>query len=195
MRVLSAATLAALGQETVHLAQLVYMQFPGGGLALNTSNADLEWDGITYIGAGALGDVDNIVDAAGEIKGLRFTIAGVSTEYLAMALDASNTVPGTPVSIRTAILDASIQIVDAPLDWQGRLDTMSIEENGETCTIQVTAESTAVDLLRGAALTYSDADQKSLYPGDRAFELTASQIDTPVVWPSAAWLAALGPNG
>lgn len=195
MRAMSPEAVAVLSGPRLALAQLVYLDFPGGGIALNTSNADLVWDGITYKGAGALGEVSAVDDSPGEIRGLQFSLSGVSSEYLAMALDASNTVPGTPVFIRTAILDEDLQIVDAPLDWQGRLDTMSVEENGETCTIQVTAESTAVDLLRGAALTYSDADQKSLYPGDRAFELTASQIDTPVVWPSAAWLAALGPNG
>lgn len=153
MRTLSAATLAALNQETVPLAQLIFLQFPGGGVALNTSNTDLTWAGITYKGAGALGEVNGIEDSPGEIKGLRLTLSGVLSEYLAMALDASNTVQGTPVFTRTAILDSNYQIVDAPLDWQGRLDTMSIEENGDTCTIQVTAESTAVDLLRGAALS------------------------------------------
>lgn len=196
MRVLSPEAIALLSGSRLALAQLVYMDFPGGGIALNTSNVDLVWDGITYKGAGALGEVSAVNDSPGEIKGVQFGLSGVSSEYIALALDGAGDVQGTGVVIRTALCDPETRrVVDAPLDWQGRLDTMSIKEDGETCTIQASAESTAVDLLRGAALTYSDADQKSLYPGDRAFEFTGSQTDTPVIWPSAAWLAAGGPNG
>ena len=75
-------------------------------------------------------------------------------------------------------------IIDAPVDWIGYLDTMPIEANGETCTITVTAESSAVDLLRGNAMTTSNADQQALYPGDRALEYIVSQSGVPVVWPT-----------
>ena len=51
-------------------------------------------------------------------------------------------------------------------------------------TVTATAESTAVDLLRGSAMTYSDGDQQSLYPGDRAFEYVVDQANKPIVWPS-----------
>lgn len=192
MRVLSPAAITALSSPMLALIQLVYMQFPGGDVALNSSNRDVVWGGVTYLGAYGLGEISPIQDAPGEVKGLQFVLAGISSEYLALALDDAATVQGTPVSIRTAVLDADFAVVDAPLEWQGRLDTMNIEENGETCTIAVTAESTAVDLLGGAALTYSDADQRSLYPGDRAFEFVVPQSEKPVVWPGKQWLIAIG---
>ncbi|MNL18358.1 hypothetical protein D3C87_1395010 [compost metagenome] len=68
---------------------------------------------------------------------------------------------------------------------------MSIQEDGETCGIAVTAESSAVDLLRGSPMTYSNVDQQALYPGDRAFEYLNSQIGKPIVWAGKQWLIAL----
>ena len=42
-------------------------------------------------------------------------------------------------------------------------------------------------MLRGNPGAYSDADQKALYPGDRAFDLAVSLSDQPVTWPAKAW--------
>lgn len=195
MKSLSAGTIAALSAPTVPLVQLVYMAFSPTPIALNTSNMELVFGGVTYKGAGALGAINAIDDSPGEVKGLNLQLIGVDSAYIALALDDAAVVQGTPVTIRTAILDSSTyQIVDAPLEWSGRLDTMTIEEDGETCTIAVSAESSAVDILRGSALTYSDADQKLLYPGDLAFAFVNSEANTPVVWPSKLWFQAVGPT-
>ncbi|MCY1248566.1 hypothetical protein D9M72_620100 [compost metagenome] len=118
-------------------------------------------------------------------------MSGVSVEYLALALDDAAIVQGTPLTILTAIVNEAGMVIDAPIDWDGRLDTMSIEEDGDTCTIAVTAESSAVDLLRGSPLTYSNVDQQQLYPGDRAFEFVNSQKGKPIVWAGKQWLIAL----
>jgi len=193
MRSLSAPMLAALAASQLSMVQLVHMAF-ASPIALNTSNLTITWSGVDYLGAGALGAISQIEDSPGEIKGLNFQLIGVDSAYIALALDDANVVQGTPVTIRTAILDSSYQVVDAPIEWAGKLDTMSIEEDGEKCTIGVTAESTAVDLLRGSALTYSNADQNLLYPGDRAFEFLLSQANVPIVWPSKLWFQAVGPT-
>lgn len=187
MRTLSAPAIAALAAPEVPLVQLLLLDFPSGQIALNSSTWDLTWLGVVYKGAYGLGTISAITDAPGEIKGLQFDIAGVNSAAVSLALDDADQVQGTPVTIRTAILDSSYQVVDAPIEWTGLLDTMSMQEDGDNASISCTAESTAVDLLRGAALTYSDADQQTLYPGDRAFEYIVSQSDTPVVWPARSW--------
>jgi hypothetical protein len=94
-------------------------------------------------------------------------------------------VQDTPATVRTAILDSSTyQIIDAPIDFTGRCDVMSISGAKGSETISVSVESSAVDLLSGNPSTYSDADQQAIYPGDRAFEYVVDQSDKPVVWPS-----------
>jgi len=192
VRLLGAPALAALSGTNAAIVQLVYMGFVPTPLTLNASNFDFTYAGLLFKGAGILGTVAEIHDSGGEIKGLSFELSGVSTEAIAFALDDAAVVQGTPCHIRTALLDSNYQIVDAPLDWIGTLDTMGITEDGETCSISVTAESSAVDLLRGSPLTYSNADQQALYPGDRAFEYVLSQVDAPIIWPHRQWFIEKG---
>lgn len=174
--------------------QLVYLAF-ATPIALNSSNWDFVWSGVTYKGAGALGSVSTLEDSPGEIKGLSFQLSGLDSSYIALALDDAGVVQGTAVTIRTAVLDNTYAIVDAPIEWTGKLDTMTIEEDGEKCSITVTAESSAVDLLRGTPQTYSDADQQALHAGDLAFQYVISQATTPVFWPSKEWLTFASVHG
>jgi hypothetical protein len=185
MKTYSAPVLAALAAGDVVVVQLVELQFPSGTVALNTSNWHLVWGGVTYLGAYGLGSVSPVKDSPGEIQGISFTLSGGDSSSIALALDAATEVQGTPAIIRPAILDTTtFQILDAPIDWAGTLDTMSIEEDNNQATISATAESAAVDLLRGNLSTYSDADQQAMFPGDLAFQFVVSQVDQPVVWPA-----------
>lgn len=186
MKVFEADVLAALAAGEVVLVQLVYLDFPSGAIALNSSNWNLVWDGVTYLGAAGLGSVSSVRDSAGgSVQGITLELAASDSAMVSLALDGSNEVQDSPVTVRTAILDTSTyQILDAPIDFTGRCDVMSISGARGSEVISVSVESSAVDLLRGNPLTYSDADQQALYPGDLAFEYVVDQADKPVIWPS-----------
>jgi hypothetical protein len=64
---------------------------------------------------------------------------------------------------------------------------MAIAEDGQSASIRVSAESRAVDLLRGTPFMYNDADQVAINASDRAFKYVVDQIDKPVVWPAKSW--------
>ena len=185
MKSYSASTLAALASGHVAIVQLVHLAFSSGVVALNVSNWDLLWLGVTYKGAYGLGAVSQINDKPGEVQGLTLKLNGGDSARIALALDGGAVVQGAPVTIRTAIIETvNYTILDAPIDWAGQCDTMVISESGSTAEIGVTAESRAVDLLRGNPSTYTDADQQALFAGDRAFEYVVSQSDKPIVWPA-----------
>lgn len=185
MRSLSAPVLAALADTAVGLVQLVRIQLASGDVLLNTSNWDLVWDGLTYKGAYGLGSISVVQDRAGEAQGLTLALDGGSSARLSLALDAADEIQGAAVTLRTAIVEMSTHtVLDAPAEWTGRADTMSVQEDGNTAVITLSAESNAVDLLRGNASTYSHADQRALFGSDRAFEYVVSQADQLVVWPS-----------
>lgn len=193
MRTLAPSAVSALSAKVIALVCLVKLDFPSVPILLASSNANIQAPSGLYRGAAGLGQVSQIDDSPGEIKGLQFALSGVPTEYIALALSEDSEVQGAPVTIRTGIIDGVTHaLCDEPIVWQGRLDTMSIEEDGETCTIAATAESTAVDLLRGNPLTYSDADQQMLFPGDYAFGFIVSQANKPIVWPDKQWFQAKG---
>lgn len=193
MKTLTSSAVTALGSRVLGLVTLVKLDFPTSAVLLATANFNIVTPSGTYIGANGLGQISPIEDGPGEVKGLSLSLSGVPSEYIAMALDDAAIVQGTPVTISAGIFDGETRtLCDEDVVWSGRLDTMSIEEDGETCTIAATAESTAVDLLRGNAMTYSNADQQAIYPGDRAFEYVVSQSNTPIVWPDRMYFIAKG---
>ena len=185
MKTLAAPVLAAIASGAIAVAQLVRIQFPSGDVLLNSSNWDLLWSSLTYKGAYGLGNIAPITDQPGEIQGITMTVDGGDPLRIALALDGSDEVQGAVVTLRTALVETTTYtILDAPVDWVGKCDTMGINEDGAQATVSVTAESAAVDLLRGSPSTYSDADQQALFTGDVAFAFVVSQVDQPVVWPS-----------
>jgi hypothetical protein len=140
MKSLAAGTITALSQAAVPIVQLVYLGF-AAPVALNTSTWDIVYDGVTYRGAYGLGTISAVTDGPGEVKGLQFTLSGVSAAAISLALDGGDVWQGTPITIRTAILDANYAVTEAPIEWTGRGDVMSVSEDGDTCTVTATAES------------------------------------------------------
>lgn len=185
MKTFTAPVLAAFAGQGVVLAQLLALEFSTTPVYLNTSNWDLVWGGNTYKGAYGLGQISVVADKPGEVQGLQLELAAGSPAIISLALDDADIVQGTVCTLRTAVFDpATYQILDAPVDWAGKLDTMAIMEQGDTASVAVTAESRAVDLLRGNASYYADADQVAINPADRSFQYVVDQIDKPIVWPS-----------
>lgn len=188
MKTLSTATQALIASGQVGVVQMVRLDFTSGTLAWNSSNYTLTWSGVTYVGASGLGKINPIMDSPGEVKGLQFEFSGVSSNAVSLALDGSDQWQGTPVTILTALIDltntSAISVLDAEVEWSGLGDTMTLQEDGDNSVVQATAESSAVDLLRGVPLTYTDADQQALHSGDTAFQYVNQQADQPIIWPS-----------
>lgn len=66
--------------------------------------------------------------------------------------------------------------------FAGRMDTMRLQDTGETTTVTVSCESRLIDLERARERRYTDEDQKELYPDDRGFEYVADLQDKEVLW-------------
>ena len=187
MKTFSAPVNAAISSSALAIVQLVHLNFSSGVIALNLSTWDLVFGGITYKGAYGLGTISAVTDKPGEIQGLTLELLG-DAAHVSMALDESDVVQGTVCTIRTAIIETNTYtVLDAPVEWAGTLDTMAIGEDGNQATIRVTAESRAVDLLRGNPWTYSDADQRVVSSTDGAFKYVVDQVDKPVIWPAKAF--------
>lgn len=186
MKTLSAPTLAALASGELAIVQLIYLGF-ATPIALNTSTWDLTWASVIYKGAFGLGTISGVTDKPGEVQGITLELFG-DTSMISLALDDADVVQGKVCTIRTAIIEAAnYTILDAPIEWTGTLDSMAISEDGEKVIVQVTAESKAVDLLRGTPMFYSDSDQRTVNANDGSFRYVIDTIDKPVIWPSKAF--------
>lgn len=187
MRTLTPAAIAAINTGQIAVAQLVHMAFTVP-IALNSSTWALVWDSVTYQGAYGLGTVSAVTDQPGQAGGVTFEISGASVGNLGLALDAGDEVQGVLATVRTAIVRTSdYTVVDAPVDWVGKLDTMAIGQDGATAVVRVTAESQAVNLLRGSVRHYSDSDQRRINSADGFFRHTPNQAGVPFVWPARSY--------
>ncbi len=184
MKTFSAPVNAAISSSALAIVQLVYLAFPGSPIYLNTSTWDLLWDGNTYKGAYGLGTISAITDKPGELQGITLELFG-DAAHISLALDEADIVQGTVCIIRTAIVEtANYTVLDAPVEWSGTLDTMAIGEDGTTASVRVSAESKAVDLLRGTPSYYSEQDQTAISANDHSMKFVVDQIDKPVIWPA-----------
>ena len=183
MRAITPAAAAALSGRTVPMALLVDMQLDPP-LRVCTWGGPLQWDGQTYLAAGLLGTVDATDESTDQPRSLRFTLSGVPTALIARVVGEA--VRGKEVSVYAAILDpATHAVLDASIEWFGTLEAMTINGDGASESITVTAESAGVDLLRAVPVRYTDTDQQRLFPGDRFFEYVSDQADREIIWPTA----------
>lgn len=182
MRTLPGFVGAWLG-NVVGLTLLIDMELTSGTIYLTTAPTDIEYEGQTWIGGRQL-SVDQISDQGGELQGLRMTLSGVPSEMLALAL--AEPIQGRPVRARAALMDPETLAIGAVLSlWRGQLDQMPVRHGTETSVISVTAEHVGMRFARPKPLRYTDADQRRLYPGDRALEYLVSQSQHQDIWPSA----------
>lgn len=187
MKTIASAAVTAMASGSVAIVQLILMEFSSGQVALNMSTWDLVFNGIAYKGAFGLGTISAVTDKPGEVQGITLELFGEAA-MIALALDDADIVQGTPITIRTAIISTDdYTVLDAPIEWIGTLDTMSIGEDGKQASIRVSAESKAVDLMRGTPQFYSEADQTAIHPEDHSFKYVTDQVDRPVVWPTKAF--------
>lgn len=188
MKTITAPAIAAIATGRIGIVQLIHLAFSTTPVSLNMSTWDFVYGGITYKGAYGLGTVSAIADKPGEVAGLQFELAAGSSGVISLALDDADIVQGTAVTVRTAIIDMDTrQILDAPIEWIGTLDTMSIGEDGTQAVVRCTAESKAVDLLRGTPMVYGDADQRTVNAADGSMRFIIDQIDKPVIWPQKSF--------
>lgn len=185
MRSLTTAGATALTGQVVVAAILVEMDLTQQ-LLLNTSSLALVINGLTYSGVGGLGQIDTITETPGDFPKVRFTMAGVQPTSIALAL--TEPVQGKAVRIKVALFNASSgAFIDSRLRYAGYLDVMSITDGQDSAVLSVTSESAMLDLLRPSGTYFNDADQQALNPGDLAFQYVNDQVESKIVWPSAAF--------
>ena len=184
MRTISTAMRNAL--DAAHVASALFIQcdFASGTQFYTTAGASVSWNGSTWLGTGGLIAIDPIRETAGvEAVGLRLTLSGVPPAMVSLAL--AEHVQGRAITIWAAAMDLLSQPVGSPVQvYAGRMDTMTIEESGETATVSLTVESEMAALMRSSVRRYTDADQQKQFPGDLIFNYVPQMTEKVLPFPS-----------
>lgn len=158
----------------------VELNFDSGILRLWNGYEDLTIDGASYTGSGDLLQISG-VEETGDVaaRGVTMTLQGISSSIISVALQENYQNRTARIYLGAIQADGTIQSYQV---FGGRLDVMTIEENGDTATIAVTAENRLIDLERPRIRRYTSEDQKSLYPGDLGLDYVNDLQDKTLDW-------------
>lgn len=181
-RPLTPAFIAAVTAGTVRPALLFRGEFQSGNVALWTGYGQIDVGGETFTGSGTLLGIDAVEETANiQANGTKLTLSGISSQAVSLALQEPY--QGRLVEILLALSDAESVLIDDPsILFSGRADLMTINDDGATCSIGLTAESRLVDLQRARIRKYENEDQKIDYPSDRGFEFVSIIQDQQLKW-------------
>lgn len=161
---------------------LVEAFFKAETVRLFTGHADLSYDSKTWVGTGTLVDISSIEETY-ELKagGIRVSLSGVPTDMLSLAL--SDEYHGRDfILYMGAFTEARGLVADPVIVFRGFMDTMQINENGETSMITLSVENRLIDLERPRVRRYTSEDQKVDYPADKGFDFVVDLQDKGIRW-------------
>jgi hypothetical protein len=157
----------------------VELLFDSGAVRLWNGYGDLVINTATYTGAGQFLNISAVEENA-EIgaKGVALTLSGLNSTILSYALNENYQYRVLNIYVGS-ISGGTASSYKA---FSGRMDVMTINEDAESCTISLTAESRLIDLERPRVRRYTSEDQKALYPGDLGFDFVNSLQEATIRW-------------
>jgi len=155
----------------------------------------ITYAGTGYLGIGTLGTISPVEETTDlAARGITMQLSGVPTAMIAVAL--SENYQGKACSVMFGALDSSGALVSTPITiFSGRMDVMSINDDGQNATIGMTAENKLVDFRRPREVRYTDEEQKNLYSGDKGLEFVNSIQEKEIYWGNAKMTAPVIDNG
>lgn len=179
-RDLSAEIIAAIAADTVRPVLLARIgtatASPGGDVRRWTGMGTLNWDdgegyGVQeYLGIGNFGGVSPVEESADlQANGVTFQVSGVDSAMISIVL--SQVRYGRPAVLWLGFLHLDTgALLGAYELFRGKTDTASIDDDGESSEVSITAENEMVDLERTSARRYTTEDQQLDDPTDLGFE-------------------------
>lgn len=170
----------ALDGDTVNVFWACDLQFDEPN-ALHFWNGigDLDIDGTTYTGAGDLLGVSDLRESSDiAAYGATLTLSGIPSSLIELA--QSEPYQGREARVKFGIETGGARYTVTV--FTGEMDQMNIRLGPETCTISIDVESRLVDLNRARVRLFTDADQQSRFPGDKAFSFVTRLQSERLEW-------------
>lgn len=165
---------------SVNLFYAVELLFDDMTIRLWSGIGDKVIDGALYEGVGDLLEISPVnEDGDLSAKGVSISLAGLDPQIIAIAL-AENYQNRPARLLFGSLSDAGA--VDYYTLFRGRMDVMSIEEDGESAKVTISAENALIDLDRPRVLRYTSEDHKKRFPNDKGFDFVADIQDKEISW-------------
>lgn len=184
-RTVPAALLTALAQPEVQPFYAVELLFDSGAVRLWTGYGDRTVGGQTYVGAGTLLNIEGLSEVADlSAKAITISLSGIAGELVSLALQE-------PYQRRRCkVFFGAVNVADVVEVFSGQVNTMPIEDSGETSIIATTIDSKLVETEKASNLRYTSEIQKSRNNGqfaaDTFFDYVSAIQDADIIWGRAS---------
>ena len=176
-RTVPSALLTALSQPEVQPYYAVELDFDTAPVRLWTGYGDRTIGVDTYTGSGNLLSVSGL-DEVNDLsaKNITLTLSGIPASLISIALTEPYQRREVKVYFGTADTSSPIEV------FSGVMNTMSIEDAGETGTIVLDVESKLIRLERASNRRYTHENHIARHSGDTFFSFVANLQDKDVIW-------------
>jgi len=182
-RTIPSALLTALGNSEVELFYAVDLDFDSGNMRIWTGFGSKTINSQTYTGTGNLLTIDGLEEAADlSARGTTISLNGLDSTIVTRAL--AENYQGRLVTIYLGVNGVS-DVVEV---FSGYMDKMTIVDEAESATIQLTVESRLITLERPNVRRYTSESHaavraaKGLSGSDTFFEYVTALQDKQIVW-------------
>jgi len=181
-RSLTSGMESAVTADLVRPILLVQCAFDSGNLNLWNGIGDLTVNSVDYVGTGRLLQIGDIQETTQlSANGITVSLSGILPSLIEKARDENY--QGRELKVLLGAMDATNSVISNPtVIFSGFMDTMTINEGGETSSIQVTVENRLIEFERSRARRYTAEDQKIDYPNDKGLEFVAEMAEKEIVW-------------
>lgn len=149
-----------------------------------TGYGTLTYNSKGYLGLGDLGTIAPIEETTDlSARGLMFQLSGIPTAFISLAL--TENYQGRTCSVMLGALSPTAGLIASPVTvFVGRMDVMSINDDGESAQITMSAESRLVDFRRIREIRYTDEEQKAIDSTDKGLEFVTAIQEKTIYWGS-----------
>ena len=150
---------------------------------------------VTYQGIGTLGTISPVEETTDlAARGINFQLSGIPSAYVSRAL--TENYQGKACSVLFGALDATGALVSSPVTiFAGRMDVMSINDDGQEASIIMSAENRLVDFRRPREVRYTHEEQQNLYSTDLGLEFVNAIQEKQIYWGNAKLAAPVNEGG
>jgi len=161
---------------------LIDLMFTSGPLYIWNGNGTLVYSSTDYVGVGDLISIGAISEKTDlTATGVSITLAGIKQSLLTLAL--SEPYQNRSATIRFGATNESGDLVSSPIImFQGKMDVMTIQDDGSIATITVQCENKLIQLDRAFVRRYTAEDQKIDFPSDTGLDFMAKIQGIAIPW-------------
>jgi len=160
----------------------VELLFDSGDLRFWTGYDDIEANGETWTGSGLVMSISGTSEPSDlSANGINITFSALDSSIIAIMLGENYR--GRSAKVYIGALDSTNQPVsDMYQIFAGRMDIMTLHEDGSVATIQINVENVLIDLDRPRPIRLTNEDQLDRYSGDQSLSGVAQLQDRQISW-------------